>query len=77
MEYTLFELMYGHQANLLTTLIKSRPTYNYDDYAQELREKLISNTTQVPLTESNETLHTGRILKKIRHVFFIPAQTHF
>jgi len=39
--YTPFELMYEHQADLPTTLMKlSKPTYNYDDYAQELKEKL-------------------------------------
>ena len=39
--YTPFELVYGHQAEILTALTKSpKLTYNYDDYAQELRERL-------------------------------------
>jgi len=36
-----FELVYGHQADLPTALTKPpKPTYNYDDYAQELKERL-------------------------------------
>ena len=39
--YTPFELIYGRQAELPTALTKQpKPTYNYDDYAQELRERL-------------------------------------
>jgi len=39
--YTLFELVYGHRADLPTALTKPpKPTYNYDDYAQELKERL-------------------------------------
>ncbi|KAM0735227.1 Retrovirus-related Pol polyprotein from transposon 412 [Formica fusca] len=39
--YTPFELVYGHQADLPTSLTRPpKPTYNYDDYAQELKEKL-------------------------------------
>jgi len=39
--FTSFELTYGHQAILPTALIKPpKPTYSYDDYAQELRERL-------------------------------------
>jgi len=39
--YTPFELVYGHQADLPTALTKPpQPTYNYDDYAQELKERL-------------------------------------
>jgi len=39
--YTPFELVYGHQADLLTALTKpSKPTYNYNDHAQELKERL-------------------------------------
>jgi len=38
---TLFELTYGHQAILSTALTKPpKPTYSYDNYAQELRERL-------------------------------------
>jgi len=38
--YTLFELMYKHQADLTIALTKlPKPTYNYD-YAQELKESL-------------------------------------
>jgi len=43
--YTPFELMYGHQAELPTALTKPpKPTYNYDDYAQELRERIRATT---------------------------------
>ncbi|KAL6427136.1 hypothetical protein ACFW04_008638 [Cataglyphis niger] len=41
--YTPFELVYGHQAELpmLSSLTRApKPTYNYDDYAQELKEIL-------------------------------------
>ncbi|XP_070171358.1 uncharacterized protein [Polyergus mexicanus] len=39
--YTPFELVYGHQADLPTSLTRQpKPTYNYDDYAQELKERL-------------------------------------
>ncbi|KAM0724355.1 Retrovirus-related Pol polyprotein from transposon 17.6 [Formica fusca] len=39
--YTPFELVYGHQADLPTSLTRPpKPTYNYDDYAQELKERL-------------------------------------
>jgi len=39
--FTPFELTYGHQAILPTALTKPpKPTYSYDDYAQELRERL-------------------------------------
>jgi len=40
-------------------------------------DQLTSNTTQIPLTESNETLHTGRTLKNIRHVFFYTCLNSF
>jgi len=43
--YTSFELTYGHQAELPTSLIKPpKLTYNYDDYAQELKERLRTTT---------------------------------
>jgi len=33
--------MYGHQAEIPTALTKpSKPTYNYDNYAQKLKERL-------------------------------------
>jgi len=33
--------VYGHQADLPTALMKPpKPTYNYDDYAQKLKERL-------------------------------------
>src|SRR5436190_21161158 len=36
--YTPFELIYGHQAELPTALTRPpKLTYNYDEYAQELR----------------------------------------
>ncbi|KMQ89650.1 enzymatic polyprotein endonuclease reverse [Lasius niger] len=38
---TPLELVYGHQADLPTALTKPlKPTYDYDDYAQELKERL-------------------------------------
>jgi len=43
--YTFFEWTYGHQAELATALTKpSKPIYNYDDYAQELKERLKATT---------------------------------
>jgi len=39
--FTPFELMYGHQATLPTALTKQpKLTYAYEDYAQELRERI-------------------------------------
>jgi len=39
--YTPFELVYGYRADLLIALTKPpKPIYNYDDYAQELKERL-------------------------------------
>jgi len=39
--FTPFELIYGHRATLPTALTQPpKPTYTYDDYAQELKEKL-------------------------------------
>ncbi|KAL6418148.1 hypothetical protein ACFW04_012311 [Cataglyphis niger] len=39
--YTPFELVYRHQAELPTSLTRPpKPTYNYYDYAQELKERL-------------------------------------
>jgi len=39
--FTPFELTYGHQVILPTALTKQpKPTYSYDDYAQELRERI-------------------------------------
>jgi len=39
--FTPFELMYGLQATLPTALTKQpKQTYSYDDYAQELRERI-------------------------------------
>ncbi|XP_018398570.1 PREDICTED: uncharacterized protein LOC108776451 [Cyphomyrmex costatus] len=39
--YTPFELVYGHEATLPTSLtIPPKPSYTYDDYAQELKERL-------------------------------------
>ncbi|KAL0130248.1 hypothetical protein PUN28_002086 [Cardiocondyla obscurior] len=44
--YTPFELVYGHQATLPTALATApRNTYTYDDYAQELRERLRASNT--------------------------------
>jgi len=43
--YTPFELTYGYQAELPTALTTPpKPTYNYDDYAQELKERLRATT---------------------------------
>ena len=39
--YTPFELIYGYKVNLPTTLLKEpEPSYTYDNYAQELKERL-------------------------------------
>ncbi|XP_011858317.1 PREDICTED: uncharacterized protein LOC105555885, partial [Vollenhovia emeryi] len=39
--YTPHELIYGHRATLPTALTQPpRQTYSYDDYAQELRERM-------------------------------------
>lgn len=39
--FTLFELVYGHRAALPTALTTPpKPTYAYDDYARELRERI-------------------------------------
>jgi len=39
--YTPFELIYGHQAMLPMALsLSPKPTYSYDDYAEELKQKL-------------------------------------
>jgi len=39
--FTPFELTYGHQAILPITLTKQlKSTYSYDDYTQELRERM-------------------------------------
>jgi len=37
--YIPFELLYGHRTILLTAL-SLPPTYTYDDYAEELKQKL-------------------------------------
>jgi len=38
-EYTSFELVYGHQATSVL-FNPTKPSYTYDDYAQELRKRL-------------------------------------
>jgi len=39
--YTPFELVYGHLAEIPTALKKPpKPTYNYENYAEELKEKI-------------------------------------
>jgi len=39
--YTPFELIYGHQATLPTALsLPPKPTYTYDNYAEELKQRL-------------------------------------
>jgi len=39
--YTPFELVYGHQSTLSSALSNSpKPSYTYDNYAQELHERL-------------------------------------
>jgi len=35
--YIPFELMYGHQAELMALTKSFKPTYTYNDYAQELK----------------------------------------
>lgn len=45
--YTPFELIYGRQAELPTALTKPpKPTYNYDDYALEMRERIRATNQQ-------------------------------
>lgn len=45
--FTPFELIYRHAANLPTTLSQPpRPTYTYEDYTNELKEKLRAHITQ-------------------------------
>jgi len=52
--YTLFELIYGHQATLPTALsLPPKPTYLYDDYAEELKQKLRA-TQQLAKAHLNE-----------------------
>lgn len=52
--YTPFELMYGYQAEIPTALKNPpKPTYTYDDYAKELREKLRA-TNQVAKSKIKE-----------------------
>jgi len=41
--YTLFKLVYGHEADLPTALTEPPQTYNYDDYAQELERLRATN----------------------------------
>ncbi|KMQ86221.1 enzymatic polyprotein endonuclease reverse [Lasius niger] len=39
--YTPFKLVYGHQVDLSTAMTKPpKSTYDYNDYAQELKERL-------------------------------------
>ena len=52
--FTPFELVYGHQANLPTALTKPpKLTYSYEDYAQELRER-IRETSQIAREHAKE-----------------------
>jgi len=53
--YTLFKLIYGHQATLPTALsLPPKPTYySYDDYAEKLKQKLRA-TQQLAKAHLNE-----------------------
>jgi len=52
--YTPFKLLYGHQATLPTALsLPPKPTYTYDDYAEELKKRLRA-TQQVAKSHINE-----------------------
>ncbi|KAM0737154.1 Retrovirus-related Pol polyprotein from transposon 412 [Formica fusca] len=57
--FTPFELIYGHRATLLTTLSQPpKPTYTYDDYAQELKEKLRASQQIAKKHIKNEKIKT-------------------
>jgi len=52
--YTPFELLYGHQATLPMALsLLPKPTYTYDNYAEELKQRLRA-TQQVAKSHINE-----------------------
>jgi len=52
--YTPFELIYGHRATLSAALsLSPKPTYTYDDYAEELKQRLRA-TQQVAKSHINE-----------------------
>jgi len=60
--YTLRINVRTSSSNLLITLIKSKPTCNYDNYAQELREEL-SITNQL----AKEQIKEEKIKAKQQH----------
>jgi len=52
--YTPFELLYGHQTTLPMALsLPPKPTYTYDNYAEELKQRLRA-TQQVAKSHINE-----------------------
>jgi len=58
--YTPFELVYGYQAEIPTALTKPpKPTYNDDDYAQELKERLRA-TNQLAKEHVKEEKHKAK-----------------
>jgi len=70
--YTPFELVYKHQVDLLPTLTKpSKPTYNYDDYAQELKERLRA-TNQLAREHVKDEKIKAKLQydKKVREIIF-------
>jgi len=59
--YTPFELLYGHQAILPTALsLPLKPTYTYDNYAEELKQRLRA-TQQVAKSHINEAKIKAKI----------------
>jgi len=59
--YTPFELIYGHRATLPTALsLPPKPTYTYDDYAEELKQRLRA-TQQVAKSHINEAKIKAKI----------------
>jgi len=59
--YTPFELLYGHQATLPTALsLPSKPTYTYDNYAEELKQRLRA-TQQVAKSHINKAKIKAKI----------------
>ena len=57
--YTPHELVYGQQAELPTALrLAPNPTYNYDDYAQEAKERLraANETARENLRDAKNTV---------------------
>ena len=59
--FTPFELVYGHRAILPTALTKPpKPTYSYEDYAQELKERLRA-TSQIARENAIQAKNQAKI----------------